>query len=219
MQASPRILARLGLLFLIMAVGSPLLAEGSHEIGVIGGITSYRKVEVSNPERSGEVGPTFGPAAGFVLGQAIGDHWGGEFRYIYFRNDLELNAGASSANFDAESHTVHYDVLYYFNGQDARVRPFAAIGVGLKLYRGTGAEGAFQPGSDLALLTKTSQTVIAGDAGAGVKVRVGSSGMFRVEFRGYVTPVPDKVIANSIDSKISGVLWHWAPLLGFSWTF
>ncbi len=28
-----------------------------------------------------------------------------------------------------------------------------------------------------------------------------------------------KIIAESINSDIGGVLWHWAPLFGFSWTF
>ncbi len=219
MSASPQTIARLAFLCLMLALSSPLFAEGSHEIGVLGGFTSYRSVNVSNPERSGKAGAKEGPAAGFVLGQSMGNHWGGEFRYLYFRNDLQLEGGSASADFKAESHAVHYDVLYYANGQEARVRPYAAIGVGLKIYRGTGTEQAFQPLSDLALLTKSSQTVIAGDVGGGVKVRVGSSGMFRVEFRGYVTPVPDKIIADSIDSKISGLLWHWAPLFGFSWTF
>lgn len=219
MSAFPQTIARFVLLCLTLALSSPLFAEGGYEIGALGGFTSYRKVKVSNPERSGKVGPREGPAGGFLLGQSIGDRWGGEFRYVYFRNNIRLESSGTSADFESESHAVHYDVLYYLTSQEARVRPYAAVGVGLRVYGGTGTEQAFQPLSDLALLTKASQTVIAGDVGGGVKVRVGSSGLFRVEFRGYVTPVPDKIITESIDSNISGVLWHWAPFFGFSWTF
>ena len=215
MRAFPPLAARAALLLLSPALMSTLFAQGDFEVGVIGLVTSYRKVDVSNPERSGKVGPKLGPAGGFVLGQSIGDHWGGEFRYVYFKNDIELEGAGTSTEFDSESHAVHYDVLYYFNGNEARVRPYAAIGVGLRVIRGTGSEQAFQPLSDLALLTKTSQTVIAGDIGVGVKVRVGGGGIFRVEFRDYIMPVPSEVIAESVNANIKGVLHHWAPFLRF----
>ena len=110
-------------------------------------------------------------------------------------------------------------MLYYFSDLDARVRPYVAIGGGVKVFRGTGQEQAFQPLSDLALLTKTTQSVPVGDVGFGVKVRVGSGGMFRIEFRDYISPVPDEVIVESLDSKIGNLLHHFAPLFGFSWTF
>ena len=94
MSASPQTIVRLAFLCLMLALSSPLFAEGSHEIGVLGGFTSYRSVNVSNPERSGKAGAKEGPAAGFVLGQSMGNHWGGEFRYLYFRNDLQLEGAA-----------------------------------------------------------------------------------------------------------------------------
>ncbi len=196
-----------------------LRAQGNYEVGVIGLVTSYKKVNVESPDNSGKVGPKFGPAAGFVIGQSIGDHWGGEFRYVYFKNDIELSSSSTSTEFSAESHAVHYDVLYYFSDLDARVRPYVAIGGGVKVFRGTGQEQAFQPLSDLALLTKTTQAVPVGDVGFGVKVRVGSGGMFRIEFRDYISPVPDEIIVESLDSKIGNLLHHFAPLVGFTWTF
>ena len=201
----------------LMAV--PLFGQGRTEVGALGLVTSYRKVDVSNSERSGNVGPTWGPAAGFVVGQSMGDHWGGEFRYVFFQNDIQLEGAGESTDFSSQSHAVHYDVLYYFSDFESRVRPYVAVGVGIKNYRGTGTEQSFQPLSDLALLTNTSQTVLAGDFGAGVKVRFAGNGIFRVEFRDYITKTPDKVIAESIDSEVGEVLHHWAPLFGISWTF
>jgi len=49
----------------LMAV--PLFGQGRTEVGALGLVTSYLKVDVSNSERSGKVGPTWGPAAGFGI--------------------------------------------------------------------------------------------------------------------------------------------------------
>ncbi len=207
------------LVTLLGLMALPAFAQGRYEIGALGLMTSYKKVDVVGPDRSGKVGPTWGPAGGFVLGQSMGDHWGGEFRYVFFQNDIELESGSESTEFSAQSHAVHYDLLYYLTDHERTVRPFLAIGVGLKHYRGTGDEQSFQPMSDLALLTQTTQTVLAGDAGLGVKIRLGDNALVRFEFRDYVTKTPDKIIANSIDSDVGNVLHHWAPLVGISWTF
>jgi hypothetical protein len=201
----------------LMAV--PLFGQGRTEVGALGLVTSYLKVDVSNSERSGKVGPTWGPAAGFVVGQSMGDHWGGEFRYIFFQNDIQLESGGESTDFSSQSHAVHYDVFYYFNDFESRVRPYVAAGFGIKNYRGTGTEQSFQPLSDLVLLTNTSQTVFAGDFGGGVKVRFAGNGILRMEFRDYITKTPDKIIAESLDSEVGEILHHWAPLFGISWTF
>src|SRR5690606_26977626 len=124
------------------------------------------------------------------------------FRYLYFRNDLELSSGGQEAKLGAQSHAVHYDVLYYLSAPDARVRPYVAFGGGVKHYQGTGTEDPFQPLSSLALLTKTSQSKLMGDFGLGVKFRIGSRAVFRVEFRDYVTGVPQEVITAAPGAKI-----------------
>ena len=142
---------RIALVTLLSLMAIPVFAQGRNEIGVIGLVTSYRKVNVTGPERSGKVGPTWGPAVGFVIGQSMGDHWGGELRYVYFQNDIELQSGGESTEFSAQSHAIHYDVLYYLTDHERTVRPFVAAGIGLKHYRGTGEEQSFQPLSDLAL--------------------------------------------------------------------
>lgn len=207
------------LVTLLGLMALPAFAQGRYEIGALGLVTSYKKVDVVGPDRSGKVGGTWGPAGGFVLGQSMGDHWGGELRYVFFQNDIELESGSESTEFDAQSHAVHYDVLYYITDHERTVRPFLAAGIGVMHYRGTGNEQAFQPMSDLALLTHTTQTVLAGDLGFGVKIRLGGSALLRLEFRDYITKTPDKIIANSIDSEVDDLMHHWAPLVGISWTF
>ena len=205
---------------LALALAGPASAQSEIEIGALGLISDYTSLDVSNSARSGAVGPALGFSGGFILGQAMSDRWGGEFRYLYFRNDLELDAGSDSAELGAQSHAVHYDVLYYFKDPDVRVRPYVAAGIGLKYYQGTGTEDPFQPGNDLALLTRTNQSMFMGDVGVGVKFRVGRNATFRVEFRDYMTGVPTEVIAASPGADLQGgILHHWAPLFGITWTF
>ena len=95
-------------------------AADSPEIGALPDFTSYREVKASNPERSGSVGPTEGPAGGLVLGQSIGNRWGGEFRRVDLGNDVRIESNDTSMDLKAESHAVHYDVLSYLAGQEAR---------------------------------------------------------------------------------------------------
>lgn len=195
-------------------------AQKELEVGALGLISDYRAVTVSGPGgASGKVGPGLGFSGGFVLGQNMSNRWGGEFRYLYFRNDLELSSGGQDASLGAQSHAVHYDVLYYLSDPDARVRPYVAGGGGVKHYQGTGTEDPFQPLSSLALLTKTSESKPMGDFGVGVKFRVGRRAVFRVEFRDYVTGVPKDVIAAAPGAKVDGVLHHLAPLFGVTWTW
>jgi hypothetical protein len=202
------------------AIPSSAFAQKELEVGALGLISDYRAVTVSGPGgASGEVGPGLGFSGGFVLGQNMSNRWGGEFRYLYFRNDLELSSGGQEASLGAQSHAVHYDVLYYLSAPDARVRPYVAFGGGVKHYQGTGSEDPFQPLSSLALLTKTSESKLMGDAGVGVKFRIGRRAVVRLEFRDYVTGVPQEVIAASPGAKIDGILHQLAPLFGITWTW
>jgi opacity protein-like surface antigen len=205
---------------LFVAFATPASAQSEVEIGVLGLVSDYNELTASNASNSGDVGPGLGYGGGFLIGQTINERWGGEFRYIYSRNDLELKAGSFEADLGHQSHAVHYDLLYYFSDSDARVRPYVAGGIGVKYYQGVGAEDPFQPGMDLVLLTKATQTMLVGDVGLGVKFRVGSSGVFRIEFRDYITGVPENVITASPGASIDGDLLHqFAPMIGYSWTF
>jgi len=148
------ILPLLGILLVQPLLLQPLYAEkAEYEIGVVGLISTYTKVDAKGSSNTGRVGPGFGPSGGFVLGQAMGarGRWGGEFHYVYFKNDFEPDGGGESLKFGAQSHAVHYDVLYYLTNKDSRVRPYVAAGFGVKAYQGTGEELPFQPLTDLAV--------------------------------------------------------------------
>jgi hypothetical protein len=148
-----------------------------------------------------------------------GDRWGGELRYLYSKNDFKVESGGQSASLSGQSHTIHYDVLFYLKDSDSAVRPYLAVGGGAKVFQPTGAEQEFQELSDLVLLTKTTQTRPVGDFGGGIKFRVGDNAAFRVEFRDYVSPTPKEVLTPSIGADVGDILHQWTGLVGFSWTF
>ena len=198
---------------------APLQAAENYG-GVFGLLSVYQKTSVSSPAGSGNVGPGIGAGGGFVLGQTMGTgRWGGELRYFYSKNDYELDAGAQSHSLGGQSHTVHYDVLYYLTDSNANVRPFIAFGGGFRVYQGTGTEQPDAPGSDLALLTKSNQTLPTGDFGVGVRFRLGNNLFFRVEFRDFITESPDKVITPSLGADIGSILHNWTPMFGITWIF
>ncbi len=199
-------------------LAAPVQAENYG--GAFGVFSVYQKASVSSPTGSGNVGPAIGGGGGFILGQTMGKgRWGGELRYFYSKNDLELDAGANSHSLGGQSHTVHYDVLYYLTDSNANVRPFVAFGGGFRVYQGTGSEQPDAPGSGLALLTKSNQTVPTGDVGIGVRFKIGDNVSFRVEFRDFVTETPDKVIAPGLGADIGSILHNWTPMFGITWVF
>ena len=200
-------------------ITAPLQA-GENYGGAFGVLSVYQKTSVSSPAGSGNVGPGIGGGGGFVLGQTMGtDRWGGELRYFYSKNDYELDAGSQSHSLGGQSHTVHYDVLYYLTESNANVRPFVAFGGGFRVYQGTGNEQPDAPGTQLALLTKSTQTLPTGDFGVGVRFRVGKNLFFRVEVRDFITESPDKLITPSLDADIGSILHNLTPMFGFTWIF
>ena len=189
------------------------------EVGGVGGGGFYRNVAVTNPAGSAITGFQSGPAYGGVIGQNLYRYVSGELRYTYRVNNMKLTGNGGAAGFDALSHVVHYDFLLHAAPVGAKVRPFAAIGTGVKIFRGTGKESAYQPLSGFALLTKTQEWKPLVSAGAGTKFAVSSHVIFRVEFRDYITPFPKQVIAPAPGAKIGGLLHDYVPMVGITFTF
>jgi hypothetical protein len=86
----------------------------------------------------------------------------------------------------------------------------------VKIYSGTGTEQAFQPLSNIALLTKTKEVKPMVSVGAGVKVSLAKSVNLRLEVHDYLTPFPQNVIAPAQGSKVSGWLSDLVFMAGLS---
>jgi len=189
------------------------------EIGGAGGTGIYRNASVANPAGSAEIGFATQWAGGVVIGENLYRRLGGEFRYTFRDGDLRLQNGGQEASMEGRAHALHYDLLMHATPREAKVRPFGALGGGIKVYQGTGKEAAFQPLSSFALLTKTDQGEPLLSFGGGVKVWLSRHATVRVDVRDYVTPTPERLFAPRAGGKINGWLHDVVPLVGLSYVF
>ena len=196
----------------------PAFAQ-KYEFALGGGGSFYQSHTVTNPKGDASAGFENGWAASVAVGNNMYQHVGGEIRYTYLHNDAKLSSGSTKATFGAESHAIHYDFLIHATSTESVIRPYVAAGGGIKFYRGTGTEVPFQPLSNIALLTKTTEVQRLLSVGAGVKVALTNRMLFRVDVHDYITPFPNKVITPAANSKASGWFNNIVATAGISFAF
>ena len=210
-------------IFGVCAVGLLALAPGAlaqkWEFGGGIGGSFYPSRDMGNGANKAKAGIRTSIASGIWLGQNASGKWGGEIRYDYQMGDLSLKQGSTSAALTAQSHALHYDVLWHATGREARVRPFLGAGAGIKVYRATGHPGVVQPLSQYALLTQGDELKALLSLGAGVKWQVASSLQVRLEVHDYITPFPKELIAPNVGSTAPGILQNIVPMLAIAYTF
>jgi len=189
------------------------------EIGGGAGGSFYPSNTVTSGSASATIDPATAIAGGVWLSNSINSHLGGEIRLDYTRGDLDLTSGGTTASFLAEAYTMHYEFQWHLTNTEARVRPFVAVGGGVKYYRGIGSQVEFQPLSQFALLSQTTDLKPVASAGGGIKFRVTGHLGFRVEVHDYFTPFPTNVIVPNVGSKISGWMQQIVPMAGISYVF
>jgi len=206
-------------LLALAAALPPAATAQQWEFGVMGGGALYLNNSVAAASVSGNTGFKPGFSAGGWIGHNNLGHFGGEVRYLFQRNDMKVSSGGQEYTFGGQTHVIHYDFLIHATSGEDRVRPYVAIGGGFKGYRGTGTERAFQPLSNLAVLSRTSEWKPVVSFGAGVKWTISPRLQLRVEVRDYLTPFPKDVILPAPGSKISGWVHDLTPLVGLSYLF
>jgi|GraSoiStandDraft_16_1057320.scaffolds.fasta_scaffold621397_2 hypothetical protein len=209
-----------GIIFVLtLGLGQALVAQQEWEIGGVGGAGFLNGLTVSNGGGTATTGFKTGAAFGALVGHNLYPKLGGEIRYTFQMSDLKLSSGGTEVTFKGVAHVVHYDVLYHPARRRSRTQPFVAVGAGVKLYRGTGKQAAYQPLNQFAYLTHTSDLRPLISAGGGIKYRINEHTVFRAEVRDYITPFPNKVIAPAPGAKVGGWLQDFVPMFGVSWTF
>jgi hypothetical protein len=185
--------------------------------GVGGGF--YTSQDVTAPAGSASAKIQTGLSGSAWLSNSGQGRWGGELRYDYQGGDLQLSQSGTQATFGAWSQAIHYDLVYHFRGTEAAVRPFVAAGGGIKIYRGTGTEVAYQPLSNFALLTKDQDLTGLISVGGGFKIKLAPRLQLRLEVHDYLTPFPKQVITPAANAKISGWLQDIVPSAGLGFLF
>jgi hypothetical protein len=208
----------LGFALALLCTGAGMAQEW--EVGGMASYGFYRNAQATNPQGTATAGFSPGAAFGAVVGYNSNHLFGGEFRYTYEMSDLKLSSGGTNASFGGVAHTVGYDlILHPRNRNERKVQPFLAVGGGMKLYRGTGTEQAYQPLENFALLSKAQQVEPMISVGGGIKVRLSQHMLLRAEVRDFITPFPTQVITAFPPTKISGWLNNFVPMIGISYTF
>jgi len=204
----------------VLFVFVSLCEAQQYELGAVGGFgTAFGLSAKSASGESAGTGIRSGIAVGVFFSDELYDRIGGEVRYLYRSGALRVESGGERATFSARSHLFHYDVVVHSKPPGERVRPFAAVGIGARLYQGTGVERAFQPLSQFVLLTKTSEARVLLSIGGGVKWNRGNGMSLRLEVRDYITPAPQEVLFPSPGGSVRGWLHDIIPQVGIAYTF
>ena len=187
------------------------------EFGGMGGAGFLSNVNVSSPSGSATAGFQTGGAVGAFVGQNLYAHWSGELRYAYLQNDLHIRSGGANATFSGNAQVLHYDVLYHTNRKGSHMQAFVAAGGGLKIFRGTGAEQAYQANYQFGYMTRTQQLKPMADIGVGLRFEIRPNLFLRTEIRDFITGFPDQIIAPAPNAKFGSILNDVVPMVGISY--
>ena len=209
----------LGLSILVLAAAAATCGAQQWELGGVGGGGFLSNVGVAGPVGSATAGFQNGAAFGAFLGHNTYSHIGGELRYAYLQSNLLLSSGGSSVSFKGMAHVVHYDLILRTARRNSSVQLFAAIGGGMKVFRGTGAEAAYQPLSQYGYFTKTQALKPMASVGGGVKFFIARKVCLRIEFHDYITAFPTELITPAPGAKFGSILHDFVPMAGLSYEF
>jgi hypothetical protein len=203
---------------LMSAAGSAFAQEW--EFGALGGGGFLGNVS-ANGGSIGNATAGFAPGAAFGVfaGNNLYRNLSGEIRYEYMQNDLRLSSGGQTAQFTGSAHAIHYDVIYHTNRKESRVQYFVALGGGMKLFRGTGAQEAYQPLSQFGYFTKTQAIKPMVSVGGGFTYRLSPHMYLRTEVRDFITPFPTQVLTPAPGVKYGSILQDLVPMVGISYVY
>lgn len=201
------------IIFLVTAAAAAAYAQ-QWEFGGLGGGTFLNNVGVTAPAGAATAGFANGAAFGGWVGYNSYKHIGGEIRYSYMQSNLKLSGGGSSAEFNGVSHAIHYDVVFHTAQRGAKAQFYVAVGGGVKIFRGTGKEAAYQPLYQYGYFTKTQAFKPMGTVAAGVKVRLAPHVFLLTEIRDYITAFPKEIIAPPPGVKYGTLLHDVVPVAG-----
>lgn len=201
---------------LVLTVAAAASFAQQWEFGGAGGGSFLNTVAVSGGSGSATAGFQAGAVFSGYVGHSQYKHLGGELRYAYLQSNLKLKSGAAQATFSGMSHAIHYDLIFKTTKNSGKVQLFAALGGGMKAFRGTGKEAAYQPLSQFGYFTKTQELKPMASVGAGVKVALTKKVFLRAEFRDYITSFPKEIITPAPGTKYGTVLHDLVPMVGLA---
>ena len=204
---------------LVLAAASAACFAQRWEFGGAAGAGFLNTVAVTSPLGAATTGFQSGASFGAFFGQNLYPHLSGEVRYAYLQSNLRIQSGGSQTTFAGASHVAHFDLVVHTNRKGSRAQYFAAFGGGLKIFRGTGKEAAYQPLSQFAYFTRTQVVKPMASVGGGVKFALAPHVILRTEIRDYITAFPKEVIAPAPGAKFGSLLHDLVPMAGISYEY
>jgi hypothetical protein len=196
-----------------VASAAPCYAQ-HWEFGGVGGAGFLNNVSVGGPVGSATAGFGTGGSFGAFAGQNLYAHISGEVHYDYMQSDLQLKGSGTTASFTGAAHALHYDMVYHTNRENAPVQYFAVVGGGMKIFRGTGTEEAYQPLSQFGYFTKTQALKPMVTFGVGMTYRLRPHLYLRTEVRDFLTAFPTQIITPAPGVKYGSLLNDFVPMVG-----
>ena len=207
--------------YITMLLLAPTCLAQNWEVGVMAGGSFYKNVNVTSASGTATTGFKSGAGFSVFLGNNLYRLIGGELRYSYLRNDAKLSGDTGDTGFGSEQHAIAYDFLIHATPVESALRPYVAVGAGVKDFRGTGAERAVQPLATFVLLTQTSDVRAMISVGGGVKFAVPrwKHVLLRLDVHDYMSPFPRRVLTPAPRASVSGWLHNFVPMGGITFTF
>jgi hypothetical protein len=203
---------------LLAAAGTTCFAQ-QWEFGGGAGAGFLPGVPVTGAVGTATAGFQSGFSAGGFVGQNLYRHISGELHYAFLQSNLRLQSGGTEATFSGVAHILDYEVLYHTNRKGARTQYFAAAGGGVKMFRGTGQEAAYQKLSQFGYFTKTQALKPMASIGLGVRYALSPRVFLRTEFRDYITMFPKEIITPAPGTKYGSLLHSFVPTVTISYEY
>ena len=203
---------------ILFTCAAPLFSQ-QWELGAVGGYGFRPNISVQQAGQSASLNVQSGPVFGFYGGETEHGYLGGEAHYLYEQTNFKISGNGSEATTSGRSQVVHFDFLIHTAPEEATLRPYVAIGGGVKIFEGTGMDRAAQPLSNFVMLTRTRETKPVLTAAVGLKKRISRHVLVRAELRYFASPRPEKVLTPGPSAAMSGWIHDIAPMLGVAATF
>lgn len=190
-----------------------------YEFGGTIGYGFYRNTSVGTPDGTVATGIGNRLVFGAVLTEDQYQHVSGELRYLFQHGGPFVSQDGQKVSISGQSHTVTYEILLHLKNRNARLRPYVAIGGGIKYFQPTGSNPAVQPFPGIVTLTNAGELRWVASPGAGVKYRASRHVILRADFRDYINPFPHKLFIPVQGARGRGILHQFTPLFGVSYSF
>ena len=209
---------------IVFVLGSCSAIAQNWQIGVLGGYGWLRNSTISNnttfnPPTSASVGFPSRATVGVLVGETPYRYWGGEIRWMYQWGGPEINWNGTKTSLPGFSNLITYDFMVYPVQTESGLRPYLAGGAGAKIYTGSGRRFLAQLPTGLAVLRSETEAEPAVSLGGGLKYQFARHAQARIDFRTYLTPVPDSLIRPVGQAFIHGWLADFVPTIGVFYTF